>query len=337
MALAVILLLVTLVASYRRTCYAYPTGGGAYVVSRENLGESASLAAAAALLVDCVMTVAVSVTSGVVAVTSAIPALSPHAVIIAVGLILVLTVANLRGTRESERVFAVPTYAFVGLTLLMFLWAGVEVLTGGLPEASTASNPLPDVGGLTSLALLLLVVRAFASGCTALTEVEAISNGVPSFERPKARNAATTLAMMGLIAVVLFGGITALAVALHAQALPDGNPSVISQVAAAVFGGSSVVFYLFHSGPLPAAARCRAQRAQRGLDGGDGCGGHPARRAPVSGVRWVGDPAGCSAAPRRARGGGLGPGSRGPVQQARGRGRLRGPGGSAGREPRRSG
>jgi len=246
-ALAVILLLVTVVASYRQTCYAYPNGGGAYVVSRENLGEAASLAAAAALLVDYVMTVAVSVTSGVVAVTSAIPALSPHAVIIAVGLILVLTVANLRGTRESGRVFAIPTYAFVGLTLLMFGWAGVEALTGGLPEASTAADPLPDVGGLTGLALLLLVVRAFASGCTALTGVEAISNGVPSFERPKARNAATTLAMMGAIAVVLFGGITVLAVALHAQALPDGNPSVISQIAAAVFGGSSVVFYLFQA------------------------------------------------------------------------------------------
>jgi len=246
-ALAVILLLVTVVASYRQTCYAYPNGGGAYVVSRENLGEAASLAAAAALLVDYVMTVAVSVTSGVVAVTSAIPALSPHAVIIAVGLIVLLTVANLRGTRESGRVFAVPTYAFVGLTLLMFVWAGVRAFTGGLPEAVTAADPLPQPGQLTSLALLILVVRAFASGCTALTGVEAISNGVPSFERPKARNAATTLAMMGVIAVVLFGGITVLAVAMHAQALPDGNPSVISQIAAAVFGGSSVVFYLFQA------------------------------------------------------------------------------------------
>jgi len=246
-ALAVILLLVTVVASYRQTCYAYPNGGGAYVVSRENLGEAALLAAAAALLVDYVMTVAVSVTSGVVAVTSAIPALSPHAVIIAVGLIVLLTVANLRGTRESGRVFAVPTYAFVGLTLLMFVWAGVRAFTGGLPEAVTAADPLPQPGQLTSLALLILVVRAFASGCTALTGVEAISNGVPSFERPKARNAATTLAMMGVIAVVLFGGITVLAVAMHAQALPDGNPSVISQIAAAVFGGSSVVFYLFQA------------------------------------------------------------------------------------------
>ena len=106
---------------------------------------------------------------------------------------------------------------------------------------------MPQSTGLAGLALLLLVVRAFASGCTALTGVEAISNGVPSFEKPKARNAATTLTMMGVIAVVLFGGITVLAVALHAQALPDGNPSVISQIAAAVFGGSSVVFYLFQA------------------------------------------------------------------------------------------
>ena len=129
----------------------------------------------------------------------------------------------------------------------MFVWAGIQALSGGLPEAATAANPLPQPGQLTSLALLVLVVRAFASGCTALTGVEAISNGVPSFQRPKARNAAMTLTLMGVIAVVLFGGITVLAVALHAQALPDGNPSVISQIAAAVFGGSSVVFYLFQA------------------------------------------------------------------------------------------
>jgi len=246
-ALVVVLLLVTVVASYRQTCFAYPSGGGAYVVSRENLGESASLAAAAALLVDYVMTVAVSVTSGVVAVTSAIPALSPHAVALSVGLVVVLTLANLRGTRESGRVFAVPTYAFVGLTLLMFIWAGVKALTGGLPPASTAAMPLPSSSGVAGLALAVLVVRAFASGCTALTGVEAISNGVPSFRKPKARNAATTLTLMGLIAVVLFGGITVLAVALNARALPDGDPSVISQIAASVFGGGSPIFYLFQA------------------------------------------------------------------------------------------
>jgi amino acid transporter len=245
--LVVALLLVTVVASYRQTCYAYPSGGGAYVVSRENLGESASLAAAAALLVDYVMTVAVSVASGVVAVTSAIPALSPYAVTISVGLIAVLTLANLRGTRESGRIFAVPTYAFVGLTLLMFVWAGIKALTTGLPAASTATEPVPQSTGLAGLALVFLLVRAFASGCTALTGVEAISNGVPSFEKPKARNAATTLTLMGAIAVVLFGGITVLAVALDARALPDGDPSVISQIATSVFGATSPVFYLFQA------------------------------------------------------------------------------------------
>jgi amino acid transporter len=245
--LVVALLLITVVASYRQTCYAYPSGGGAYVVSRENLGEAASLAAAAALLVDYVMTVAVSVTSGVVAVTSAIPALSPYAVAMSAGVIMVLTLANLRGTRESGRVFAVPTYAFVGLTLLMFVWAGIKALTSGLPAAPTATQPVPESTGLAGLALVFLLVRAFASGCTALTGVEAISNGVPSFEKPKARNAATTLTLMGAIAVVLFGGITVLAVALDARALPDGDPSVISQIAGSVFGGTSPVFYLFQA------------------------------------------------------------------------------------------
>src|SRR6185437_3902951 len=175
-ALAVILLLVTVVASYRQTCFAYPSGGGAYVVSRENLGESAALAAAGALLVDYVMTVAV---------TSAVPALSRHAVLLAVGLIAVLMLANLRGTKESGRVFAVPTYAFVGLTVLMFLWAGARATTGGLPQAATALRPVEPVTPFVGWAMAVLLVRAFASGCTALTGVEAISNGVPSFEKPR--------------------------------------------------------------------------------------------------------------------------------------------------------
>jgi amino acid transporter len=246
----VVLLLVTVVASYRQTCFAYPSGGGAYVVSRENLGESAALAAAAALLVDYVMTVAVSVTSGVVAVTSAVPALSPHAVDLAVGLIVVLTLANLRGTKESGRVFAVPTYAFVGLTLLMFVWAAVRAITGELPQATTAALPMGPGTAFTGLAAVVLLVRAFASGCTALTGVEAISNGVPSFEKPRSRNAATTLTLMGGIAVLLFGGITLLAVALNARALPDGDPSVISQIAAAVFGPHSPLFYLFQAATM---------------------------------------------------------------------------------------
>src|SRR5512133_3182498 len=160
---------------------------------------------------------------------------------------MVLARADLRGTKESGRAFAVPTYAFVGLTLLMFVWAAVKAATGGLPPASTAGLPVPTSTGLAGAAMALLLVRAFASGCTALTGVEAISNGVPSFQKPKARNAAATLTMMGAIAVVLFGGITVLAVALDARALPDGDPSVISQIAGSVFGGTSPVFYLFQA------------------------------------------------------------------------------------------
>ena len=231
--LVVALLLVTVVASYRQTCYAYPSGGGAYVVSRENLGESASLAAAAALLVDYVMTVAVSVTSGVVAVTSAIPALSPYAVAISVG--------PDHGAHAGEPARHPGVGAGVrGAHLRVRRADPADVRLGrdqgrspaGCRRRRPPTEPVPESTGLAGLALVFLLVRAFASGCTALTGVEAISNGVPSFEKPKARNAATTLTLMGAIAVVLFGGITVLAVALDARALPDGDPSVISQIAA---------------------------------------------------------------------------------------------------------
>jgi amino acid transporter len=243
--LAVVVLLVIVVASYRQTCFAYPNGGGAFVVSKENLGEAPALVAASALLVDYVLTVAVSVVSGVVAITSALPGLSSHAVALAVAFVVVLALANLRGVKESGRAFAVPTYAFVGLSVVMLAAAAVEAGTGTLTPAAT--RPVEQVAHLGGVVTLLLVLRAFASGCTALTGVEAISNGVPAFRAPKSRNAALTLLLMGVIAVVLFAGITALAVALHTRAEPDGNPSVISQIAAAVFGGNSVLFYLFQA------------------------------------------------------------------------------------------
>jgi amino acid transporter len=245
--LAVVVLLVVVVASYRQTCYAYPNGGGAFVVSKTNLGESAALIAASALLVDYVMTVAVSIVSGVVAITSAVRSLAPHAVLLSVGFVVVLVLANLRGTKESGRVFAVPTYAFIGLTLLMFAIAAVKGLGGGLAPAETAAEPVAQTARLGGIFTLLLVVRAFASGCTALTGVEAISNGVPGFRKPKSRNAALTLALMGAIAITMFAGITVLAIGTHARAHPDGNPSVISQIAAAVYGGGSPMFYLFQA------------------------------------------------------------------------------------------
>ncbi|MGA9309137.1 MAG: APC family permease [Pseudonocardiaceae bacterium] len=245
--LAVVMLLVVVVASYRQTCFAYPNGGGAFVVSRDNLGETAALVAASALLVDYVMTVAVSVVSGVVAITSALPELAPHAVALSVGFVVVLALANLRGTKESGRAFAVPTYAFIGLTLLMFVVAAVKGWGGTLALAQTARQPLPATIHIGGMFTVILLVRAFASGCTALTGVEAISNGVPAFRKPKSRNAALTLTMMGVIAVVLFAGITFLAVRLQAHAQPDGNPSVISQIATSVFGGGSALFYLFQA------------------------------------------------------------------------------------------
>ena len=247
-AAAIAALLVIVVLSYRQTCYAYPSGGGAFAVSLDNFGENAALTAAAALLVDYVMTVAVSVVAGVVGITSAAPSLHRYAVELSVGFTVVLMLANLRGVRESGRAFAIPTYTFVVLTSLMFLSARSKASPGSCPTPPPPPNNCSAPPTSAGSSPLLLVLRAFASGCTALTGVEAISNGVPSFRPPKARNAANTLAIMGLLAVSMFGGITVLAV--HTQrsgASPDGNPSVISQIAASVFGGHAVLFYLFQA------------------------------------------------------------------------------------------
>jgi amino acid transporter len=246
-AVAVTALLVIVVLSYRQTCYAYPNGGGAFAVSLDNFGPTPALVAASALLVDYVMTVAVSIVSGVVAITSALPALRSHAVLLSVFFVTLLVVANLRGVRESGKVFAVPTYSFILLTFLMLIVAVVRGATGHLPQAETAAQTLHRTVQVGGLATLLLALRAFASGCTALTGVEAISNGVPSFRRPKPKNAATTLSIMGALAVSMFVGITVLALHLHAHAQPNGNPSVISQIAAAVYGGHAVLYYLYQA------------------------------------------------------------------------------------------
>jgi len=163
-ALAVGLLLVIVTLSYRQICRAYPNGGGAFAVSLDNFGENAALTAGSALLVDYVMTVAVSVVSGVVAITSAIPALHRHAVALSVGFVVVLMIANLRGVKESGRAFAVPTYSFIILTFIMFAVAGTKGLQGKLPRASTATQALP-ASHLAGLALILLTLKAFASGC----------------------------------------------------------------------------------------------------------------------------------------------------------------------------
>ena len=245
-AAAVALLLAVVVASYRQTCFAYPSGGGAFVVSKVNLGETAALVAASALLVDYVMTVAVSVVSGVVAVTSAVTSLAPHAVALSVAFVVLLAVVNLRGVRESGSTFAVPTYAFIVLTFVL-LGSGVyRALTGGIPSAASATLQLQHTARVGGVFTLLLCLRAFASGCTALTGVEAISNGVPAFRKPKSRNAAATLTIMGGLAISMFAGITVLAIATHSRAYPGGNPSVISQIAESVWG-RTFLYYAFQA------------------------------------------------------------------------------------------
>jgi amino acid transporter len=246
-AAAIAALLVIVVLSYRQTCHAYPSGGGAFAVSLDNFGENAALIAAAALLVDYVMTVAVSVVVGVAGSTSAVPSLSKHAVALSVGFVVLLLIANLRGVKESGKVFAVPTYLFVSLTYLMFLVAAIKASGGALHDASTATQELHRTAHVGGVLTLVLLMKAFASGCTALTGVEAISNGVPAFRKPKARNAASTLVIMGGLSVSMFVGITVLALHLKARAQPSGNPTVISQLAATTFGSHAFLFYLYQA------------------------------------------------------------------------------------------
>jgi amino acid transporter len=258
-ALAVVVLLVIVVASYRQTCYAYPTGGGAYAVSRANLGSHAALVAASALLVDYVLTVAVSVAAGVDNIVSAFPVLAGSKVLLNVGLIALLALINLRGVKESGTAFAIPTYGFVAIVVTMLGAGALRMLTGHPVVAESAHYSIaPTVTATGGLVVLMLGMRAFASGCTALTGVEAVSNGVPSFRKPKSRNAANTLAIMGGLAITMFAGITALAIASHVHITNDngqllGFPAggaqktVIAQLGDAVFGGSSVGFYLLQA------------------------------------------------------------------------------------------
>ena len=255
-ALVVIVLLITVVASYRQTCHAYPGGGGAYAVSRANLGQGAALVAASALLVDYVLTVAVSIASGVANFVSAVPSLTPYSVELSVAIVVVLTVTNLRGIKESGRAFSVPTYGFVLLTFAMIAVGFVRAATGHPPVAESAAIGIrPSAQDLTGLALVAVLLRAFASGSTALTGVEAVSNGVPSFRRPKSKNAASTLAIMGVLSVTMLAGLVILSVVAKVHMSDDparlvGAPAgyvqrtVIAQLSGAVFGLNSVPFYL---------------------------------------------------------------------------------------------
>lgn len=235
-ALAITALLVIVTISYQQTIYTYPSGGGSYIVARANLGTVPGLVAAAALLVDYVLTVAVSVAAGVAAITSALPELTAHKVALSVVCVVVIAVANIRGVRESGRIFAAPTYFFL-VAFGVMLAVGVFRLTTG----TLAPAPPPAVPPIEALTWLL-ILRAFASGCTALTGIEAISNGIPAFRAPESRNAAITLGAMAVILASMFVGITILSSELGI--LPSETETVVSQIARQLFGTGTLYFSL---------------------------------------------------------------------------------------------
>ncbi|WP_375236850.1 APC family permease, partial [Microbacterium schleiferi] len=289
-AAAVVVLLSVVVLSYRQLIKAYPSGGGDYEVARTNLGEVPGVVVAAALLVDYVLTVAVSVASGVDNIISALPGLDPARVELAIGFVVVIVLINLRGVREASLVFAIPTYVFIGSVVFMIGTGLVRTALGDPPVASSAEFAV-QAESLSQAAVILLVLRAFSSGCSALTGVEAVSNGVPAFRRPKVRNAQTTLTMMGGVAILMFAGLTTLALVSGVHYAEDPctlvgfdcanqpQPSLMAQVAAATFGMGSIPFYLiqaatalvlllaantaFNGFPLLGAVLDRPPRAQK--------------------------------------------------------------------------
>jgi len=246
-AFAVATVMGVVVMSYRQNVHAYPSGGGDYEVVTTNLGRKPGLVVASALLVDYVMTVAVSIAAAKDNIASAFPYFSNHGVVLAVVLIAILTVLNLRGAKESGTLFAIPTYAFIFSILIMVGWAGFQLMQGVELKAESADWSITAEQSFTGFALIFLFARAFSSGCTALTGVEAISNGVPAFKKPKSKNAATTLLLLGTISSAMFLSITYLAmktgvkVAEHSEdliGLPAGQQqkTVIVQIAQASFG-----------------------------------------------------------------------------------------------------
>ena len=236
--IAITALLAIVVFSYRQTVHAYPQGGGAYIVTKDNLGRAPSLLAASALLTDYILTVAVSISAGVAAITSAIASSQPFAVEIAVVAIVLITIANLRGLRESGRIFAVPTYLFiVGMSILLVLgflsWVGIGITPHRVVD--TIPNAVQPLSAF-------LILKAFSSGCAALTGVEAISDGVPAFKEPQDENAAKTLVAMGLILGSLFLGITFLA--RHYHLVPVENQTLVSQLARVIAGTGPFYYFI---------------------------------------------------------------------------------------------
>src|SRR6202521_5697826 len=239
---AIITLLVIVYFSYRQTIAAYPTGGGSYTVARSNLGVFAGLLAAAALLTDYILTAAVGISAGVGALVSAVPAVQPHTVSLCVGILALITILNLRGVHDAGVAFMVPTYLFVGTLLITIVGGLVRVaISGGHPVPVT---PLPPPPPITATVSLWLLLKVFASGCTALTGVEAVSNGVKAFREPAVKNAQRTLTVIIFILAILLAGISYLVKAYGITATEPGQPgyqSVLSMLLTAIFGRG--IFY----------------------------------------------------------------------------------------------
>jgi amino acid transporter len=254
-AIAIAALLVIVALSYRQTIFAYPGGASAYLVSKDNLGTAASLIAGASLLMDYILTVSVSISAGVAAIISAASFLQPYVVPLCLFFIALITYFNLRGTKESGAVFALPAYGFIFSMLLMIVISLFRILTGNIPAAppgaftvERATEEMLREHGADTLGAVtaFVVLRAFTSGCTALTGIEAISDGIPAFKKPEARNAATTLIVMVFILTTMFLGMSYVANAFHVPAIPEGAKgyeTVISQIGRRVFTGPFAFYY----------------------------------------------------------------------------------------------
>ncbi|AND83839.1 amino acid permease [Clostridium tyrobutyricum] len=237
--LMVILLLFILIFSYRQVIDSYPQGGGAYIVAQDNLGVTPSLIAAAALCIDYILTVAVSISAGAAAITSAFPELLPYNVVICILLIILMTIGNLRGISESAKTFAIPPYLFIIILVITIVCGFVKYNIMGIHP-----QPIYKIPNFTNTLSLLVFLKAFAAGCTALTGVEAVSNGVPNFKEPAQKNAKIVLLLLGCVSLVLFGGISYLSTIYKAVYNP--NMTVIAQLGIQIFG-KGVMFYIIQA------------------------------------------------------------------------------------------
>ena len=235
-ALCIVVLLFILVFSYRQTIDSYPCGGGAYIVAKDNLGTIPGLTAGASLTVDYILTVAVSISAGTAALTSAMPSLLSHKVLIALTMLLIITIGNLRGVKESSKLFGVPTYLFIFSCIVLIVTGIVRHFIFGYSPAPM--YPVPKaIGDVT----LFLFLRAFASGCTALSGIEAVSNGIPNFKAPSSKNAKAVLALLAFLILFIFGGLSFLATIYHP--VPHADVTVFAQIAQQVFG-KNIMFYI---------------------------------------------------------------------------------------------